>query len=70
MLFNSYLRNSVVYVPTVVKLQTGAYVDVEPVAVMSVADTVVCAARYWTQLPEKTLSFLRRPRTNGPRLFC
>jgi hypothetical protein len=40
MLFNSYLRNSVVYVPTVVKLQTGAYVDVEPVAVTSVADTV------------------------------
>jgi hypothetical protein len=40
MLFNSYLRKSVVYVPTVVKLQTGAYVDVEPVAVTSVTDTV------------------------------
>ena len=39
MLFHSYLRNGVVYVPTVVKLQTGAYVDVEPVAVTSVADT-------------------------------
>ena len=40
MLFSSYLRNGVVYVPTVVKLQTGAYVDVEPVAVTPVADTV------------------------------
>ena len=39
MLFSSYLRNGVVYVPTVVKLQTGAYVDVEPVAVTAVADT-------------------------------
>ena len=39
MLFHSYLRNGVVYVPTVVKLQTGADVDVEPVAVTSVADT-------------------------------
>jgi hypothetical protein len=39
MLFSSYLRNGVVYVPTVVKLQTGAYVDVEPVAVAAVADT-------------------------------
>jgi len=40
MLFSSYLKNGVVYVPTVVKLQTGAYVGVEPVAVTSVADTV------------------------------
>jgi hypothetical protein len=39
MLFSSYLKNGVVYVPTVVKLQTGAYVDVEPVAVTTVADT-------------------------------
>src|SRR5580704_16895643 len=39
MLFSSYLRNGVVYVPTVVKLQTGAYVGVEPVAVTSVANT-------------------------------
>jgi hypothetical protein len=39
MLFSSYLRNGAVYVPTVVKLQTGAYVDVEPVAVTAAADT-------------------------------
>jgi hypothetical protein len=39
MLFHSYLRNAIVYVPTVVKLQTGAYMDVDPVAVVPVAIT-------------------------------
>jgi hypothetical protein len=33
MLFHSYLRNGIVYVPTVVQLSTGAYMDVDPVAV-------------------------------------
>jgi hypothetical protein len=36
-LFHAYLKNAVAYVPTVVKLQTGA--DVDPVAVVSVANT-------------------------------
>ena len=39
MLFHAYLRNAVVYVPTVVKLQTGAYMDVDPVAVVPVTNT-------------------------------
>jgi hypothetical protein len=39
MLFHSYLKNAVVYLPTVVQLKTGAYVDVDPVAVMPVANT-------------------------------
>ncbi len=39
MLYNSFLKNGIVYVPTVVKLQAGAYVDVEPVAVVPVANT-------------------------------
>jgi hypothetical protein len=39
MLFHSYLKNGVVYVPTVVKMQTGVYSDVEPVAVVPVANT-------------------------------
>ncbi len=39
MLFHSYLRNAIAYVPTVVKLQTGAYMDVDPVAVVPVANT-------------------------------
>jgi hypothetical protein len=39
MLFHAYLRKAIAYVPTVVKLQTGAYVDVDPVAIVPVANT-------------------------------
>jgi hypothetical protein len=39
MMLHAYLRNTVVYVPTVVKLQTGAYMDVDPVVVVPVANT-------------------------------
>jgi hypothetical protein len=39
MLFHAYLRNAITYVPTVVKLQTGAYMDVDPVAVVPIANT-------------------------------
>ena len=39
MLFHAYLRNAIVYVPTVVKLQTGAYMDVDPVAVVPATNT-------------------------------
>ncbi len=38
MLFHIYLKNNVVYVPAVVQLTTGAYLDVEPVAVEPVAN--------------------------------
>jgi hypothetical protein len=38
MLFHSYLKDGVVYIPTVALLTSGAYVDVDPVAVESVAD--------------------------------
>src|ERR1700742_3405411 len=39
MLFHCFLRKGVVYVPTVVRLETGAYMDVEPIGVAAVADT-------------------------------
>jgi hypothetical protein len=39
MMLHAYLRNAIIYVPTVVKLQTGAYMDVDPVAVVPVANT-------------------------------
>lgn len=38
MLFHCYLKNNAVYVPTVVRLKTGAYQDVDPVAVVPVAN--------------------------------
>jgi hypothetical protein len=39
MLYNCFLKKGVVYVPTVAKLQTGAYTDIEPVAVVPVSNT-------------------------------
>jgi hypothetical protein len=39
MLYNCFFKNGVVYVPTVVKMQTGVYSDVEPVAVVPVGNT-------------------------------
>ena len=39
LLFHCYLRDNVVYVQTVVQLTTGAYMNVEPVTVTSIADT-------------------------------
>lgn len=39
MQFHFYLRRSIVYVPTVAQRETGAYTEVEPVAVVPVANT-------------------------------
>lgn len=39
MLYNSFLKSGIVYVPTVVKMQTGVYSDEEPVAVVSAANS-------------------------------
>jgi hypothetical protein len=39
MLVHCYLRKNIVYVPTVARLKTGAYREIEPVAVLSAADT-------------------------------
>jgi hypothetical protein len=40
MLYNCFLKSGIVYVPTVVKMQTGVYSDEEPVAVVPVADAI------------------------------
>lgn len=40
MLFQCYLRRGVVYVPTTAKRGTSVYTAIEPVAVISVADSV------------------------------
>ncbi len=39
MLYNCFLKSGIVYVPTVVKMQTGVYSDEEPVAVVSAANS-------------------------------
>ena len=70
MLFHAYLRNAIVYVPTVVKLQTGAYMDVDPVAVVPVANTDGLRHALLVPLPGKTGSFLLRRGTSGRRRSC
>ena len=39
MLYNCFLKNGIIYVPTVVKMQTGVYSDEEPVAVVPTANS-------------------------------
>jgi hypothetical protein len=39
MLSHLYLRNGTVYVPTVVRLETGAYQDIDPVAVVAITNS-------------------------------
>ena len=38
MLYHSYLRNGIVYVPTVSKTEAGFYMDGEPVSVVAASD--------------------------------
>ena len=40
MMLHTYLRSGIVYIPTVAKLTTGAYLDVDPVVVESVANAM------------------------------
>ena len=47
MLLHCYLKNGVVYVPTVVRLKTGAYMNVEPVAVVPAANTEDLRRAFW-----------------------
>ena len=39
MLYHSYLKNGVVYVPTIAKTEAGFYMDREPVSVVAAANT-------------------------------
>src|SRR5580658_9261044 len=47
MLLHCYLKNGVVYIPTVVRLKTGAYMNVEPVAVVPAANTEDLRRAFW-----------------------
>ena len=66
MLFHSYLRNGAAYVPTVVKLQTGAYVDVEPVAVTTVSDTDGLRRAFLDAVARKNAIVPPPPKDNWP----
>jgi len=65
MLFHSYLRRGVVYVPTVAKRETGAYTDIEPVAVLPVANTEGLRRAFLDAMARKNI-IIRRPKDNYP----
>jgi hypothetical protein len=65
-LYHCYLRNAVVYVPTVVKLQTGAYMDVDPVAVILVGDTQSLRRALLDSIARKNAIVSPPPKDNWP----
>jgi hypothetical protein len=67
MLFHSYLKNAVAYVPTVVKLQTGAYMDIDPVAVVPVANTDGLHRALVEVIARKNAIVPPPPKDNWPR---
>ena len=68
MLFHAYLRNGIVYVPTVVRLQIGgAYWDVEPVAVEPIADTEGLRRAFFDAIARKNAFVPNPPKNRWPR---
>lgn len=65
MTFNTYLRNGIVYVPTVDHLlKGGAYMDVEPVAVEPVVNTEGLRRAFSETIARKN-AFAANPPTNN-----
>jgi hypothetical protein len=70
MTFNVYLENGIVYVPTVVQLlKGGAYMDVGPVAVESIANTEGLRRAFSEAMARKNALVPNPPRNNCPRPF-
>jgi hypothetical protein len=66
MLFHGYLKKGIVYVPTVVKLQTGAYMDVEPVAVVPAANTDALRGAFSEAVARKNVVVPNPPKDKWP----
>src|ERR1700751_4039882 len=66
MLYHSYLKNGVVYVPTVAKLQTGAYTDIEPVAVVPVANKEALRHAFMDVIARKNAIVPNPPKDDWP----
>jgi hypothetical protein len=66
MLYHSYLKNGVVYVPTVARLQTGAYTDIEPVAVVPVANKETLRHAFLDVIARKNAIVPNPPKDDWP----
>lgn len=64
--FHGYLKKGIVYVPTVVELQTGAYLDVEPVAVVPVANVDALRRAYLDAIARKNVIVPNPPKDKWP----
>lgn len=66
MLYNCFLKKGIVYVPSVAKLQTGAYTDVEPVAVVPVANTESLRRAFLEAIARKNAIVPNPPKDDWP----
>ncbi len=66
MLFHCYLRRGVVYVPTVAKRETGAYTDIDPVAVLPVTNTEGLRRALLDAIARKNIIIPNPPKDNWP----
>ena len=66
MLYNCFLKNGVVYIPTVAKLKTGAYTDMEPVAVLPVANTEGLHRAFLDTIARKNMIVPNPPKDDWP----
>ena len=66
MLYNCFLKSGIVYVPTVVKMQTGVYSDEEPVAVVSAANSQGLRRAFLEAIREGMQSCPDPPKDNWP----
>jgi hypothetical protein len=66
MLYNCFLRNGVVYVPAVAKLESGVYTDVEPVAVVPAANTEGLRRAFLDAIGRGNIIVPNPPKDNWP----
>jgi hypothetical protein len=66
MLYNCFLKSGIVYVPTVVKMQSGVYSDEEPVAVMPAGNTEGLRRAFLDTISRKNAIVPNPPKDNWP----
>jgi hypothetical protein len=66
MLYNCFLKSGIVYVPTVVKMQSGVYSDEEPVAVIPAGRTESLRRAFLDTISRKNAVVPNPPKDNWP----
>jgi hypothetical protein len=65
MLYHAYLRRGIVYVPAVAQRETGAYTDIDPVAVVPVTDVQTLARAFLDAIARGNI-IVPRPKDTYP----